>query len=421
MVRIGTATGLLVAGALLTAACSGSDSTEPEPSVITTTTEVAQVRVDDGLLRFGAIIPTTDAGVGVALEQTLQTSVASINDSGGVLGNDVELLVVDEGTTSESAAQAVNDLVEAGVDAIIGPTSSNNAVGALDAAVSAGIVTCSPTAGAISLDSFPDDGLFFRSIATDSLQAVAIAQQAQLTGATRIAIVHVDDAYGRPYAEAVSAQIDFAEVTTVSIAVGETDLGNELTAVRLSEAPVLVVVGSGRDTATFLTALAASEVGAGITDIIVNDAARSVDARQARAELPAALRDRILGVAPQIVIPARSEDEPPPLPFAAQVDDCVNLISLSAVQAQTDSPEDLATQMSSVSSGGSVCRDFAECSTRRAENREIDYNGDTGITDLGRNGDPSRARFDLFRFDEEGGDVVPETGAIQFVAAFDSL
>ena len=120
MVRIGTATGLLVAGALLTAACSGSDSTEPEPSVITTTTEVAQVRVDDGLLRFGAIIPTTDAGVGVALEQTLQTSVASINDSGGVLGNDVELLVVDEGTTSESAAQAVNDLVEAGVDAIIG-------------------------------------------------------------------------------------------------------------------------------------------------------------------------------------------------------------------------------------------------------------------------------------------------------------
>ena len=74
----------------------------------------------------------------------------------------------------------------------------------LDAPVSAGILTCSPTASAMALDNYPDSGLFFRTIPSDSLQMVAIAHVAERTGSTSIAIGYLDDAYGRDLAEALS-------------------------------------------------------------------------------------------------------------------------------------------------------------------------------------------------------------------------
>ena len=41
---------------------------------------------------------------------------------------------------------------------------------------------------------------------------------------------------------------------------------------------------------------------------------------------------------------------------------------------------------------------------------QIDYDGPSGVTDLlARTGDPSRAVFDLFTFDESGTDVLDRT------------
>jgi branched-chain amino acid transport system substrate-binding protein len=69
--------------------------------------------------------------------------------------------------------------------------------------------------------------------------------------------------------------------------------------------------------------------------------------------------------------------------------------------------------MSSVSDGGQICRDFASCALRLADDQEIDYDGPTGITDLGRDGDPSRAFFDLFRFAADGSDIFERSTAVQ--------
>jgi branched-chain amino acid transport system substrate-binding protein len=162
------------------------------------------------------------------------------------------------------------------------------------------------------------------------------------------------------------------------------------------------VLGSGDDTARFLEAMGQSEI-VGLAEIIVNDAARGASP-QVFANLPNGLRSRIIGVAPQIVLPesAGVDDNPA---FASQVNDCVNLIALAAVQSNSDSPDLIAGQMASVSSGGSVCSTFAECAERIEQDLQINYNGPTGITELGRNGDPTSARFDTFRFLADGSNV----------------
>jgi branched-chain amino acid transport system substrate-binding protein len=392
------------------AACSGSDATEPPETVVTTTTLAPPQRVDDGVLKIGALIPTSDTTVGPSLTESFSSEIAAINEAGGVLGRNVLTIVADEGATSATAARAIEELVAAGVDAIVGPTSSTAAIGALDTAVSSGVVSCSPTASAISLDDYPDNGLFFRTIATDTLQARAIAEQAEQTGATKIVIVHVDDAYGRPYADAVTTDaLTFAQVTTVAVAVGDTDLSDDVAALLDDDPQVAIVLGSGDDTARFLEALSNRDFG-GMSKIFVNDAARSNRARL--SQLPPRLRELVRSVAPQIVTaadslgaePSNDPEDARSAPFDAQVRDCINLISLATMQARSDSPLLIASQMSSVSAGGQVCLSFTECAGFLDASLQINYDGTISTADLGRNGDLDRATFDLFDFAEDGTD-----------------
>lgn len=404
----------LAAGAVVAAACTNGDG-DPLATVPTTTTEPDRPRVDDRQLQIGALIPVNDPTIGSNLTSTFEQAVEDINAAGGVLGRDVEMLLEDEGATATSAARATESLVDRGADAIVGPTSSNAAIGALDVAVAAGVVMCSATATAIALDDYPDDGLFFRSIATDALQAEAIAREATSRGAGRVVIIHVDDSYGRPYADAVAEALDAQpsiQVTSVAVPFGDDDLTDDLDEVAAANADTGIVLGNGDDIALFLEAIGARD-DIDLTRIIVNDAARAPSSRPVIAGLDPTLRNRITGIAPQIVLPESSRSGSA-TPFASQVTDCVNLIALAAAQGASDSPAIIASQMTSVSSGGQECRTFAECITHleAEESTQIDYDGPTRITELARDGDPSRAFFDKFVFRSDGSSLYEDSVAV---------
>lgn len=392
----------LVCSALVAAACSDGDDATPEPTVAPTTTQAPAPRESDGVLRIGALIPGSDTRVGTSLTDAVEAAAAAINEAGGVLGADVEVTVLDEGTTTATASAAIAELLDDGVDAIVGPASSLTTLGTLDDAVTAGIVTCSPTASAIALDDFPDDRLFFRTIASDSLQAVAIAELAEDTGESEVVIVHVDDAYGRPYAAAVVDALDDLQldvVDTVPIGVGDDDLDDDMARVVETGAQVAIVLAAATDTARYLDALSRQDYRS-FNDLILNDAVRDPAARPDIAALPAALRARLTGVAPQIS--ERDNEGVAGAPFEPQATDCMNVIALAAMVAGSDLPSAIALQIPAVSSGGSVCVSFAECAEELALNQQIDYRGPTGITELNREGETSLARFEVFDFDDEG-------------------
>jgi hypothetical protein len=59
--------------------------------------------------------------------------------------------------------------------------------------------------------------------------------------------------------------------------------------------------------------------------------------------------------------------------------------------------------MSNVSFSGSPCATFASCLQTIRDEFQIDYNGPSGITELqARSGDPARATFDRFTFNDMG-------------------
>jgi branched-chain amino acid transport system substrate-binding protein len=405
--------GAVVLTLLVAAACSNDRDASPATTVAASTTTVAPSNDGDDELVLGLLLPTSDTAIGDPMVAAAELAVTRINDAGGVLGEQVRTTRADEGDTSATASTAIQTLLNQGVDAIIGPGSSVIALGTLDDIVSSGTLACSPTASALALDEFPDDGLFFRTVPSDSLQARAIAETADQTGALQATIVHTDDAYGRAFAESVeSAMADGA------VSVGETivfsgrddDLRDEAQRVVDAGAPVAIVLADGDDGTRFLETLGEVDTG-GLSSIVVNDALRNPATPQRIAGLDPGLRGKIVGLAPT----ADSSESPfdPPGAFAVNAYDCVNLIALAAVRAGSDAPREIATQVGSVSSSGSLCRTFADCVAAIESGLQVDYDGPSGLTELsGRTGDPTRALFDRFEYGPDGRDTVRQTVAV---------
>lgn len=393
--------------ALAAAACSSDGEDTPTTTATATTTTLPQSVETDGQLVVGLLVPPNDSLIADSVQNAVATARDRINAAGGVLGEQVTVVVTSEGDTPAAASTAIQTLLEADVDAIIGPASSPIALNVLDEIVASGTVACSPTASALALDEFPDDGLFFRTIPSDSLQALAIANAASRTGERFAAVVYVDDAYGRDFADAVTAALELqpGEISVVeSIPFGaDDDLDDEIDRLNSSDAQVAIVLANGDDGTTFLAAL--DDGGADdLTTVFVNDAMRDPTSPQRIQELDPDLRERIVGIAPQAEAPPSNTPFDPPGLFAANAYDCVNLIALAAAAAESDAPRDIAEQISLVSFSGSPCRTFAECVEHLNNGRTIDYDGPTGLTEISTEGDPSRANFDQFDFDETGAD-----------------
>lgn len=393
------------------AACTDDDTTGPDTTPPAPTTTVA-TRVDDGELRLGILRPPAETPVRDSITEATQEAVDRVNDAGGVLGERVELVEADEGQNAAATAASIEALLDEDVDAIIGPMASPTALATLDEIVSAGVLSCSPTASALALDEFPDDGLFFRTIPSDSLQAVALAEVAEQTGAPDAAVVYVDDAYGRPFAEATAAALGASDVEVVAslpFNPRDEDLADVAREVLDADPQVIVALAAAGDGPRMLAAL--DEVGAtGVTAVVVNDAMRTPGTPQQIQDLSPTFREKVVGVAPQAEVNDVEDPLDPPGPFGANAIDCVNLIALAASQADSDSPTAIAGQMAAVSSGGSACRTYAQCIDALEGGRLIDYNGPSGVTELRAvRGDPSRARFDRFGFDDDGLDVLETT------------
>ena len=397
--------GLLVAAAALAVtACSGDgEQATTTTSTIAPTTTTISPRPADGTLVIGAFLPRTGPGaaLGGPMITAVGNAVAQINVAGGVLGRPVGLKVVDE-----SAGTGLDELLADGVDAIVGPASSTVALSQLSDAVLpvTGVVTCSPSATALALDDYPDNKLFFRTVPSDSLEMVAIERRVERTGVETVAVGYLDDPYGRALTDAFVAEADAANEVTLQSQIGfEADQEelDEIAEQLLAVGPgVIVVLGDADDGTRLLQALDTATSGITPPLVVVNDAIR--DGRQAIQALTPEFRARLSGVGP---VATTIVDGGPDGFFTANAVDCVNLIALAAIQAGSDDPGEIKKNMASVSVGGQVCTEFADCAERLADGLSIDYSGYSGDVELSTTtGERTRAWFEAFSFDDEGVD-----------------
>lgn len=407
------ASSLLVVGALGAAGCSGGDDDVAPTTSIAVTTTTTPVRADDGQLVLGVYLPTTGPGapLGVPMIAAVEDAVGLINEAGGVLDQRVVTIVVDE-----SDDTGIETLLERGVDAIIGPASSTVALSQLGPTVDPtnGVVTCSPSATALSLDGYRDNNYFFRTVPSDSLQMAAIARRAERTGTASVAIGYLDDPYGRGLADALQVEIDDRNrlelLSEVGFSSDQEELGDIVAELLEDDPGVVIVLGDADDGSRLLAALDEATAGGPLPEIIVNDAIRS--ARQTIQSLTPAFREQITGIAP-LATPTVSDG--PEGFFSSYAVDCVNLIALATIQAGTDAPSRIRVEIPSVASEGRACDSFADCKTKLVDQGLlIDYNGASGGVEIANStGDRSRGWFDVFTFGPEGGDETQSESPFQ--------
>lgn len=396
------------AAALLTAAACTDDPTGAERSAPDTVEAAGGATTQpppqsDGVLTIGVLLPQTGPGSTIGIPGTVaaELAIAAINET-NVFDDPVRIVKADEGATVEEARAAIATLLGEDVDAVVGPASSLVAVEVLDELMDAGVVTCSPAATSIALDDFPNSDLFFRTVPSDSLAADAIAAQAKRTGVTAVTLVYVDDGFGRPFARDVVAALGDEELEITAevplAANDDDDFADEAAALGESDTGTIIIIADSQRGWSMLTALA--EIIDNPPAIIVNDAMRKPPALDTVTMLPVPFREAIQGVSP---LATQQFDEEPDGPYATYSYDCVNLIALASLSAESDVPRDIADNLRRVAGSGAGCEMFDDCASKVEANLDIDYNGPSRrLDEIGDDGDPSRGSFATFAFDGDG-------------------
>lgn len=407
----------LVAIAGLGAACSGDDVTSPSSTTVVVPTSVdTRPPADDGRLTIGVLLPIT--GPASELASGLRSGIDAAVDEIGAAGSfeaGVRVVAVDEATLERGIPPSVEEIFGEPVDAIVGPASSLVTARLLPVTVPAGVMTCSPTASALSLDGFPDPGpLFVRTIPSDSLQAAALAARLDGTGAD-IVLAYVDDAYGRPLLDRVRAELvslGATVVASVPFDPSDTDFADTAREIVTSGASTIGIIGDPEAGPRLVQALAPALDPARQTSIWMNDAMRVPASAGIYRRLDPEVLSLLRGVSP------RSSVDPSVFAgdstlFAANAYDCTNVIALAAAAGGSTDGRTMAGQITRITTGGTSCTSYAQCSVELAAGRSIDYDGPAGSLDIGPDGDPITGSFDTYGFDPDGTDVTLSATPLQ--------
>jgi len=157
----------------------------------------------------------------VARERSVELAAMQANELGGLAGRQVAVLFCtieedplrDALTRAEAALSVARHLAfGVGVDAIIGPASSNDTIIAFEEIKDSDTVVISPSATSTALSGIdtlaPSDerpGLLWRTAAPDSMQGEVIALDVTGRGISTLAVVHQTDAYGVELASTLSS------------------------------------------------------------------------------------------------------------------------------------------------------------------------------------------------------------------------
>jgi branched-chain amino acid transport system substrate-binding protein len=149
------------------------------------------------------------ASYGIPTVKAAEIVVDEINSKGGVLGKQVELFVEDDVCKPEVAANTAAKLASKPVDVVLGHICSGATKAALGTYRDSKIIVMSPSATNPALTQSGDSPNFYRTIASDDMQAaLGVDFTIGKLGAKKIAVIHDKGDYGKGFAEFAKKFID---------------------------------------------------------------------------------------------------------------------------------------------------------------------------------------------------------------------
>lgn len=148
-------------------------------------------------VKIGAIMSTTGPlqVYGEAGLNGIRLAIDQINEAGGVLDRQVELVAADDATNPQVGVDAAQRIVNVdGVVGIIGALSSGVTIPiATTVSATAGVPQISTASTSPVITTLEDNGFLFRTTPNDALQGVVLADIVSQAGLEKVAVVYVSN------------------------------------------------------------------------------------------------------------------------------------------------------------------------------------------------------------------------------------
>jgi branched-chain amino acid transport system substrate-binding protein len=204
--------------------------------------------------KVGALFSTTGpaSNLGVPEENTVEMMVDQINDAGGINGHPLEVTIYNDETNAEKCATLANTLIEDGMIAIIGPTTSGNSLAILDIVTTAEIplVSCAANIGIV--EPVEERYWIFKSPQTDKEAVTEIYTYLQSIDITNVALITATSGFGTTGRGILIADaLDFGITVVDDQTFAETDssMQSQLTHIGGTDAEAVVCWATDKESA----------------------------------------------------------------------------------------------------------------------------------------------------------------------------
>jgi len=177
---------------------------------------------------------------GAMVKEGVDTAVEMINASGGVLGKQLEAVVMDDACEPKQGPVVANRVVNDGIHYVVGHVCSGATIAATNIYDSEGVLMISPSATAPAVTDGKNYEMIFRTIGRDDQQGPAAAKFIiETIKPQAVAVLHDKQSYGQGIAAAVRDELEKAGVKVAmfeGINAGDSDYSAVITKIRSSGA-----------------------------------------------------------------------------------------------------------------------------------------------------------------------------------------
>jgi branched-chain amino acid transport system substrate-binding protein len=352
-------------------------------------------------IRIGSLTPLTGGGgsVGPSMRDAIVGVIAEVNQAGGVLGRQIQVVTEDDQTNPEAAVRAARKLIDVdGVIAITGTWASAVTTAVAPLCWENKVVLCT-VSGADSITQLPHQGYIFRTQPTGVLQWPAVSRFMHREGGTRLAYMSPQTPFAQSAVDYIKEYARTNNLTFASLIYEDrkTSYRSEVDEIMRSRPDFIFMGGYQPDVTVLIRDIFRASYGGKLLA-----AAYAVN-QQVVAGAPADVTNGIYLYEPwgavesggyrrvQRIVNRQEVD-----PYTAQTYDHASLIALAIQAAGTPTGQAVRDAWRRVSQGGGDAVDNAVDGLRLLrEGKKIDYSGASGPCDFTDTGDISGA---LFRF-----------------------
>ncbi|AHF09189.1 MULTISPECIES: ABC transporter substrate-binding protein [Dehalobacter] len=196
--------------------------------------------------KVGAVldISGTSSSLGTPERDTLLMMVDKINAEGGIQGHPIELIIEDNKSDEMEAVLAANKLIEKGVLAVLGGSSSGTSMAIMKTVQDAQIPMISLAAASSIVEPAAERQWVFKTAQSDIVMINKIIEYLKKNNMTKIAFMYMNNAYGDNGKKAISAAAPQNGITIVAeekFDATDNDMTPQLTNVKSSGAQAVVV------------------------------------------------------------------------------------------------------------------------------------------------------------------------------------